>query len=94
MIHIFKHSDGTFDRATVRKGRYIHGSNQHYSKKSAVISSINIDRKDFYSIGVYVQDDTGDKPILMYLSSIGFNKCDSQPKRMKKYIPNNNKSKK
>ena len=40
MIHIFKHSDGTFDRATVRKGKYIHGSNQHYERIGKVVRTI------------------------------------------------------
>ena len=102
MIHIFKHSDGTFDRATVRKGRFIHGSNQRYSKKSAVIRTIYQDLDEIIledatdELCVLYQDDTGDKPVLMMFfywqkKSV---KCGHQPKRMKKYIPNNNKSKK
>jgi len=103
MIHIFKHSDGTYDRATVRKGRFIHGSNQRYSKKSAVIRTILqdlgevvIEFGDISEKVILFQDDTGDNPVLM-VASYAENKVtrfSTQPKRMKKYIPNNNKSKK
>lgn len=102
MIHIFKHSDGTFDRATVRKGKYIHGSNQGYKRKIDVLMTIVKDLSDVYAqvisnnVFTLVQDDTGDKPVLCTVNTtkpyLVISK--KQPKNMKKYIPNQYKSKK
>lgn len=104
MIHIFKHSDGTYDRATVRKGRFIHGSNQRYERKIDVIKTIvrdlnevdGCDNRPLPFLKIDVQDDTGDNPVMCEVHELRpyLRIKEPKPKRMKKYIPNNNKSKK
>ena len=97
MLHIFKHDDGTFDFASIRKGRYIYGSNQHYEKKSDVIKTIqgNINH-DYGGIAwIYMQDDTMDKPKACILYRTGPRKLHDTHyiKPSKPYIPQQKKKK-
>jgi hypothetical protein len=94
MIHLFKHNDGKFDFAIVRKGNYIDGSSQHYERRSKVISAIRANMKhDYNSLFLYLQDDTNDKSVIVRLTHNDMVSYTSM-KTSKKYTPKSNSKKK
>lgn len=93
MIHLFKHKDGKYDIALVVKGKFIVGSNQHYSRKKDAINAIikvmdciffNCDEKTY----TLYQDDTLVKPLVFMLYDDGVVVSEEEVKPKKPYIPN------
>ncbi len=85
MIHLFKHKDGKFDIALVVKGKFVVGSNQHYSRKQGAINAIRSVMKITFSAAILYQDD-----IDSVIYSIGMqgkpHKTFDKP--VKPYVPN------
>lgn len=95
MVHLFKHSDGKFDIALIRKGRVIVFSNQHYSKKlgcyGAIVSMMDTcffnGNQSTYSL---FQDDSLKKPTVFEIDENG--RIKPVPlKPSKPYIPSKRK---
>jgi uncharacterized protein YegP (UPF0339 family) len=97
MIHLFKHKDGKYDIALVVKGRFIVGSNQHYSSKRGAfnaIISICENLNDGFGVGsATFQDDTFDEPCVCQIDTDG--RVFKYPIKYtsKKYIPSTRKKK-
>ena len=63
MVHLFKHTDGTFDIARVHaNGNFIAGSQQHYENKGDALDAIRSGMHDYGNTKgyCYFQDDTGE----------------------------------
>lgn len=87
MFHLFKHADKKFDVAFVVKGKYIMGSNQHYSNREDAINAILLVLKDAGSRSVMFQDDTPTQPVILFVSAEGKVLTETSVGVKKKYIP-------
>jgi hypothetical protein len=82
MWHLYKNANGKFEFAFINKGRYIAGTKQGYERGSdakrvlfTLLSSACSTSDKFI-----IQDDTGLKPVVIYLFKRGHTSTDFKPK--------------
>jgi uncharacterized protein YegP (UPF0339 family) len=88
MFHLFQHTSkklkGKYDFAFISKGKYICGSNQGYENKKDALKSLSL-------VSTAFQDDTLDKPLMLWLEvegrKISTSEIKTATKPSKKYIP-------
>jgi len=90
MIHLIKNAKGKFDNPGVGKnGEYLQGTKQGFERRAGAIKNIRAQMKNLFQLPpdatILIQDDTGDKPVVLQLGYKTISKTELKPK--KKYIP-------